>query len=181
MSARTVEFNLLPKEPWEKGVIGQLLTWTLSVGRYVVVFTELIVISAFLYRFGLDRALTDLKASLKNKQAVITGFGDLEDNFRLVQTKLKSIKQVSSTPRVPTTLNLLSQITPTDAAFSNLTINQEQVVIEGTVTSQTGLATLLNQAQAKAEFADVVLENVKSPAGGGGNIEFRLILTFTKS
>ena len=66
MSARSVEFNLFPKEPWERGAVGQLLTWVLSVGRYVVVFTELIVISAFLYRFGLDRNLTDLRASVKN-------------------------------------------------------------------------------------------------------------------
>lgn len=181
MSARAVELNLLPKEPWEKGVVGQLLHWTLSVGRYVVVFTELVVISAFLYRFGLDRALTDLRHSLKNKQAVITGFGDLEDNFRLAQTKLKTIKTAANEPRVPATLNLLSQITPVDARLTNIAINQKQVVIEGSVASQAGLATLLNQAQAKTEFTDVVLENVKSPAGGGSSIEFRLVLTFSET
>jgi len=46
------------------------------------------------------------------------------------------------------------------------------------VASQTGLATLLSQAQAKTEFNDVVLENVKSAADKNSGIEFRLTLTF---
>jgi len=178
MSARSIELNLFPKEPWERGAVGQLLAWVLSVGRYVVVFTELIVISAFLYRFGLDRNLTDLRASVKNKQAQITSFGDLESSFRLVQTKLDKIKSVSDQPRVATALMVLGQMMPTDATLTNITINQEQVVIEGIVASQTGLATLLSQAQAKAEFSDVVLENVKSAADKNSSIEFRLTLTF---
>lgn len=178
MPARTAELNLLPKEVWEKGFLGQLLTWILSVGRYVVVFTELIVISAFLYRFGLDRTLTDLRGSIKNKQAIITGFGDLEKSFRLVQTKLNTVKTVSSQPRVANTLSLLSQMVPVDAVLTNITVNQEQVVLEGRVASQVGLATLLNQAQLKSEFSDVVLENVKSATDKTAGIEFRLIMTF---
>ena len=178
MPARAAELNLLPKEIWEKGFLGQLLTWVLSVGRYVVVFTELIVISAFLYRFGLDRTLTDLRSSIKNKQAIITGFGDLESSFRLIQTKLNTIKSVSRHPRVADTLTLLGQMLPVDASLTNITINQEQVVLEGRVASQVGLATLLNQAQLKDEFADVVLENVQSAADKSAGIEFRLIMTF---
>lgn len=178
MSARSVELNLFPKEAWEKGILGQLFSWVLSVGRYVVIFTELVVISAFLYRFGLDRALTDLRSSLKNKQAIITGFGDLEDNFRLVQNQLTKIKTVSGAPRVLKTLDTLAQMTPTDAVFTNLTIDAEKIMIEGLVASQTGLATLLNQAQAQPDFTDVILENVKSGSDQSGSIEFRLTLTY---
>lgn len=178
MSARSFDLNLLPKEVWEKGIFGQLLTWVLSTGRYVVVFTELVVISAFLYRFGLDRVLIDLRSSLKDKQAIITGFGNLEDNFRQTQTRLMTIKTVSGQPRLLSALDTLAQMIPADAVFTNVAINQEEVMIEGRVASQIGLATLLNQAQAKPEFADVVLENVKSSSDQSGNIEFRLILTF---
>jgi len=181
MSARSFDLNLLPKEPWEKGALGQLLTWVLSVGRYVVIFTELIVISAFLYRFGLDRTLTDLRASIKDKQTVVTDFGDLESSFRLVQKKLTTIKTVSDQPVVLNTLETLNRMTPTDAVFISTTINDKTVVIEGTVASQAGLATLLNQAQSQAEFSDVILENVKSSKDQSGNIEFRLTLTLNQT
>lgn len=178
MSARSAELNLLPKEIWEKGVIGQLFRWVLSVGRYVVVFTELIVISAFLYRFGLDRILTDLHSSIKNKQSVITSFGDLEPNFRLIQAKLTKIKTVGTGPKILTALNVLSKITPADATLVSLNVSQENVVIEGRVLSQTGLATILYQAQNQPEFSDVILENVQSAREKSDSIEFRLTLVF---
>ncbi|MDP4031064.1 MAG: PilN domain-containing protein [Candidatus Beckwithbacteria bacterium] len=181
MSARSLELNLLPKEVWEKGTFGQLLTWVLSVGRYIVVFTELVVISAFLYRFGLDRNLTDLRQSLKDKQEIIMSFGDLEDSFRLTQTKLTTIKSVADQPRVLTALDSLSQMIPIDAILTNITINPEAVVIEGQVSSQVGLATLLNQAQTTDQFSDVALDNVQSASDKSGNIEFRMTLTFNQT
>src|SRR3989338_4568057 len=108
MSARSFDLNLLPKEVWEKGIVGQLLVWVLSVGRYVVVFTE-------------------LRGSLKNKQSIITASGDLENSFRLTQAKLTKIKTVSAAPRVLNALDTLSQMTPADAVFTNVTVNREEV------------------------------------------------------
>ena len=54
------EIELLPKEEWEKTSFGKFIKWTLNVGRYIVIATELIVILAFVSRFKLDRDLTDL-------------------------------------------------------------------------------------------------------------------------
>lgn len=178
MPAPRAELNLLPKEPWEKGVVGQLFKWVVSVGRYVVIFTELIVISAFLYRFGLDLKLSNLRESVKQKQKMILGFGDLETNFRLVQTKLNTIADITGRARAETVLSLLSQMTPTDAVYTTISIDNRAVFLEGKVLSQVGLATLLNQAQAQTQFSDVVLENVQSATDKSPAIEFRMVLTF---
>ena len=139
------------------------------------------MISAFLYRFGLDRALTDLRASLKEKQAIIESYGDLEANFRLVQKKLTTVKTISDQPRVLKTLETLSKITPADAVLTNIAVSPKAVAIEGRVSSQAGLATLLHQAQSQPDFADVVLENVQSASGTTGSIEFKLTLTYKTS
>jgi hypothetical protein len=61
------EINLLPKEEFEKKPLGKFLVWALSIGRYIVIFTELIVILAFLSRFKLDRDLADLNQSVREK------------------------------------------------------------------------------------------------------------------
>ncbi len=178
MPAPRAELNLLPKEPWEKGALGQLFKWVVSVGRYIVVFTELVVIGAFLYRFGLDLQLTNLRGSIKDQQRIINSFGDLETNFRNVQTKLDTIKKVSEQSRILKTLQALSRMTPDDATYSSITIDNESVSLEGKVLSQVGLATLLQQAQALPDFSDVVLENVQSATDKTQAIEFRMILTF---
>lgn len=181
MSARSADLNLLPKEIWEKGLAGQLLSWLIAVGRYIVIFTELVVISAFLYRFFLDRQLTSLRASIKNKQATISSFGSLETNFRLAQTKLNFIKEADANLRILRALNSLSQITPADATLTNLTIDDRQVFIKGRVASQSGLATLLSQAQSQPDFADVILENVQSATDKSPGIEFTMVLIFPQT
>jgi hypothetical protein len=177
MTAPHPELNLLPKEPWEKGLLGQLFKWVISTGRYVVIFTELIVISAFLYRFGLDSTLTNLRQSIKQKLNIINSFGDLETNFRTVQTQLNTIKEVTDNARALTVLATLNQITPADVTYTAITINQESVSLEGRVLSHAGLATLLYQTQEKSGFSDVVLENVQSATDKSPAIEFRLMLT----
>jgi len=179
MTARKKEINLLPKEPWETGILGQLIPWTLSVGRYVVVFVELIVISAFLYRFGLDRKLTDLNEKIKQKQAVVSSYGDLEAKFNRAQGQLQKIKATEEAPvKIDEVLDHISQITPADAAYDSITINQKEVSLQGKVLSEAGLATLLTQAQASKEFGNVSLENVSSGTEKEQAIIFRMSLGF---
>ncbi|MBU1499327.1 PilN domain-containing protein [Patescibacteria group bacterium] len=179
MAARKKEINLLPKEPWEKGILGQLIPWTLSVGRYVVVFVELIVISAFLYRFGLDRQLTDLNEKIKQKQAIVSSYGDLEAKFKQVQGQLEKIKTTDgASVKIDELLDKISQITPIDAAYDSIMINQKEISLQGRVLSEAGLATLLTQAQASKEFSDVSLENVSSGTDNIKAIIFRMSLGF---
>lgn len=178
MTAQEKQINLLPKDKWETGVIGKLLKWALNVGRYVVVFTELIVISAFLFRFSLDRKLTDLKEEMSQKQATVAAYGDFESSFRSVQEKLKIIKEVEeASVDVDGILFSISQITPIDTVYSSITILDGEVSLEGETLSEVGLATLLAKAQESDRFSEVVLDNVSSATEKSQAIEFRMTLT----
>jgi len=177
MTARSNEINLLPKDKWEIGTIGKLLGWALKVGRYVVVFTELVVISAFLFRFGLDRRLTDLNEEMKQKQAIVNSYGDFEEKFRRLQLQLKSIKEVEEDSlRADQVLTNISQITPLDTVYSSIDINEEEVSLEGQTFSEVGLATLLAKAQTSDIFTGVVLENISSATDKSQAIDFHMVL-----
>jgi len=76
MPAQKSQIELLPREEWEETSFGKFLKWLLTVGRYIVIFTELVVILAFLSRFKLDRDLTDLYKQIENKQAIIQNSTD---------------------------------------------------------------------------------------------------------
>ena len=180
MPTQLKDINLLPKDKWTEGVIGKLLKWVLNVGRYLVVFTELIVILAFLYRFRLDQQLTDLDEEIKQKQTTITSYGDLEKKFRRLQLQLKTSKQVNS-QRLPieTILTTISQITPLDAVYRNINISPDKIFLEGQVFSEAGLATLLAKAQINPLFTEVVLENVSSATDKTQAIDFRMALSLT--
>ncbi|AKM79777.1 MAG: hypothetical protein UX85_C0001G0065 [Candidatus Beckwithbacteria bacterium GW2011_GWB1_47_15] len=176
---KLTEINLLPKERWETGVLGKLLKWALNIGRYVVVFTELVVIGAFLYRFGLDRQLTDLKEEIGQKQALVESFGDFEAKFRDLQEKLKIVKEIEGGQvKADQVLDGVSQITPLDTVYDSILIDEEGVTLEGQTLSEVGLATLLAKAQGSQLFEGVALESVSSATDNQGAIEFRLKLNY---
>jgi len=177
MPANKKDINLLPKDKWEEGVVGKLLHWALNIGRYVVVFTELIVISAFLFRFGLDRKLTDLNEEMKQKQGVVQSYGDLEEKFKRLQLQLKIVKETKdNTIDVGLILTNISKITPLDTIYSTIDISEEKISLEGQTFSEVGLATLLAKAQTSEIFTGVVLENVSSATDKSQAIDFRMIL-----
>lgn len=178
MTAQDKQINLLPKEKWETGVVGKLLKWVLNIGRYVVVFTELVVILAFLYRFSLDRRLTDLREETKQNQTVVESYAELEEKFKRVQDQLEVIKKTEEdSVKIDRVLEEISAITPIDTFYESISIQKEEVSMEGKTLSETGLATLLYQAQNSQVFTEVVLDSVSSATNQSQTIEFRMNLS----
>lgn len=177
MPAQKKEINLLPKEPWERGVIGKLVTWTISVARYIIIFTELVVISGFLYRFGLDKKITELKEQISVKQAIVANYGDLEPKFRQIQKQLEVVKTVEA-KALPAgrLLSIISEITPTETTYSAINVSPAAVELNGQVLTESGLATILAKAQDVKEIENVILENVSSGLENKHAIVFRLTL-----
>jgi len=171
------DINLLPKEKWEKGLVGKLLKWILNIGRYVVVFTELIVIGAFLYRFSLDRKITDLKEEMDQKKAVIVSYGDFEDNFRRLQLKINTIKSTNESKiSSEEILSIISQMTPMDTIYDSINISLEEISLKGKTLSEIGLATLLAKAQKIDLFSEVALDSVSSSTEKSQEINFLMTL-----
>ena len=54
-----------------KNFFDLFIKWALSIGRVVVIATEAIALSAFLYRFSLDQQLIDLNDKIVQKQALV--------------------------------------------------------------------------------------------------------------
>lgn len=178
MTARKSEINLLPKDKWEVGVAGKLIKWALNVGRYVVIFTELIVILSFLYRFSLDRKLTDLNEEMKRKQVIIKSFEVLERDFKRLQVQINDIKQVDEESVDATkVLTSIGQITPIDTVYKSINILEGEVSLEGQTLSEVGLAMILAKTQGHEEFEEVTLESVSTSNDTGQAIEFRMVLT----
>ena len=182
MTAQKKHINLLPKDKWEVGVVGKLLKWGLNVGRYVVIFTELIVILSFLYRFSLDRKLTDLNEDMKQKQRTVESYKDFEIQFRRLQEQMKTIKEVEGESiAADEILNSISLITPIDTSYKSIAIRDGEVSLDGETLSDVGLATLLTKAQNDNTFSEVVLESVSSATDKSQAIEFRMNLTLDKA
>lgn len=177
MPAQIKEINLLPFDEFEKSRLGRFLKWALSFGRWIVILTELVVILCFLSRFKLDRDLTDLGEKIRQQQAVITSYGDLEKNFRNFQQRLDAIERLEE--EQPSTAQLLDKITlltPVDVSLTELTVEGQEMLIAGVALSEPGLGTFLRKLP-ELELEKTILEEVNKKETG--EIEFALIARFS--
>jgi Tfp pilus assembly protein PilN len=181
MAARRRDIELIPKEEWEKKPFGRILKWALTVGRYIVIVTELIVILAFLSRFKLDRDLTNLYEEIEQKQAIIESASDLENDFRFLQKRLAIIKALEKEqPHAAKILEELAGLTPVDVSLTDLSSSKEEISFSATTLSEAGLATFLNNLKNSERFDDLNLSQVSSEATKELGIQFSLSAKLAK-
>ncbi len=169
-----VNINLVPKDPFFETPLGKVLQWALSVGRYIVIFTELIVIISFVTRFSLDRQVTDLNESIYQKQTVINSYGDLEENVKEVQQKIEQYKQISQQTNIAEVFPKLSAITPTSIRLDELTIKTDTVSLAGTAYSNESLSLLINNLQLSSDFFNVSVDKIETGDAKDPGFHFRI-------
>ena len=173
--ARRTKINLLSQDQFERTKIGRLVTWALTVGRYIVIGTELIVILAFLSRFKLDRDLTDLGEEIKQKQVIIESFEGLEKEVRFVQDRLKLVKNlIGGQLGVSRYLSVLGKLTPAEVAFSEVSFDKEVIRLKGRALSNEGLAVFLEAVKKSPYFSRVNLNSLSSQAPAKPGVEFEM-------
>lgn len=164
MKPKSVNFtiNLLPRDPFFDSLLGRVLKWALSVGRYLVIFTELVVIVSFATRFTLDRQVTDLNDALNQKKLIIESYGSLEEQFRTVQSKLTDSKQIDQQINIADAFPKLTAIVPRDISLDELTLTTDSVYLSGTAPSQNSLNLFLNNLQVSKDFFSVNVDKIES-------------------
>jgi len=175
MAALKSKIEFLPKEDWEKTSFGRFLKWLLTIGRYIVIFTELIVILAFLSRFKLDRDLTDLYEQIENKQAIIQSYADFEADFRFLQKQLASIQGLRKEQlQTKQLVEEIAALTPIDVYFSELRIIGDKASFTANALSEAGLATFINNLKRSSRFSNLEIDSLAIGTGEGIGISFTL-------
>ncbi len=170
-----ININLLPSEDLEKTPAGRFLKWALTVGRYIVIFTELVVLIAFLSRFWLDRTLSDLHESIGQKQAIVKSAQELEVQARSIQSRLKEAKGVmDANLNVDEILNLLSKMTPTDIVYDNLLISRSGLNISASALSELSLSVFSYNLRNSKMFSDINFDSLEKNKKQQGEISFTL-------
>jgi len=169
----SIEINLLPQDPFFETAVGRTLKWALSAGRYLVIFTELVVIISFATRFSLDRQLTDINGSIHNKVSIIESYGGLEERVRLAQAQLSEYKNAEQQSNIIDVFANLTLVTPRGLTFEKLAINQTSVVVAGTAPTQQIFNLLINNLQLSPDFVNVSVDKVEASKTTPG-FDFRL-------
>jgi len=177
------DISLLPRKDMEGSPIGRIVNWLLSVGRYVVVFTELAVIGAFLSRFWLDRKNSDLSEEIRQERAILESTAEFEKEFRLFQARLKAIaKSLGKEEDVLFYLNSIVESMPRELVLLNYNFSGEgdkrQASVLVSVDSENALAEFVDNLLAQEEVTAVSIGTIeKEQETSGMRIQF--LITFS--
>ena len=125
------EMSFLPEENDVNSLSARIIRWLTTIGRYVIVFSELIVICAFISRFWLDRTNSDLSESIRQQQAILETTIDFEKEYTALQQRLKVIGDYyQNQPEYKTKLSSLVASTPPGINFDRLSIDRDPITAE---------------------------------------------------
>lgn len=170
----SIDINLVPKDPFFKTPAGRVMKWALSIGRYIVIFTELIVIVSFVSRFSLDRRITDLNNSIFQQRTIIESYGSLEDTIRTAQKKVEALQQVNDQVAIVDIFPELSRIMPNGVTLQSLVIKDDRITLTGNTISQDALNTLLGNIQISPLFIEVSVPQIATDSDEELGIVFSL-------
>lgn len=156
-----ISVNLLPQDPFLDSVLGKFLVWSLSIGRYLVILTELVVITSFLSRFKLDRDLTDITENIIRQKSVIASYQDVEINFRSVQDRINFIKQQQQGSSILTSLDFLERNLPIDTKLSQLSLQPTSWSLSASSITAQGMKATIDRVVEANPQSDVSLGEVK--------------------
>ena len=164
--AKTPSINLL--ESKRKGFLDKFINWALTIGRFIVIITEVIALSAFLYRFSLDRQLVDLRGKIKQEQALVSSLRENEKTYRNLQERLalasKFIDKGEQTVKI---FKETVALAPEDFLLSNLTVSEDRLTINATVQHISSLTTFIKGLRNYPNISTISLDKIENKISSG--------------
>ncbi len=173
----THQINLIQKDDFENSPLGKFLHWSITVGRWIVVFTDFIVILAFFSRFYFDTKLANLHDSIKQGQAIIEATADFEKTFLSLQKKIDQVKLIlgdkfNSDDRV----EFINGILPADVSLTAFTLTSNGLNLTGSALSESGISQFMKNLLSAKQIEKVNISGLTI-----GEKEEQKVISFTLS
>lgn len=160
MQKNPPSINLLKKHT---SLIDRFVNWALTVGRLLVILTEIVALSAFIYRFSLDRQLIDLHSKITQEQAIVNYLKENEKTYRNLQDRLTAAKTYSTLGinRLKV-FNDIAGFTPKGMSFNNFALYENRVKIEANVDSVSALSEFVKAIKNYSAIDTVSIDKIEN-------------------
>lgn len=141
----------------------RLLGFVLTIGRVIIIATELIALGAFIYRFSLDQTLVALHDSISQQVAIVNLLSGNEALFRNMQNRFSlasALLQQGSNQ--PTYLTDVVSFAPFDMNIQTIAVATDAIRIEATVHSVDSLTTFVNKLKSYKPVASVSIDRISN-------------------
>jgi len=159
---KELKINLLPQKEFEKGTLGRTLRWLLSSFRIIVILIDMLVTCAFLSRFWLDAQSSDLDNSIRQKNAIIGSFSEIEKNFEDTQKRLTIFSKATPQDTVSGYVNTVVSFLPSDIRLKSISKSENSLQIVGSSGNEQQIAQFIANLGSSKTFKKVALTQIDS-------------------
>jgi len=154
------KINLLPEK--ERDFLDKGIYFVLHYLRYVLVITQIVVISVFFYRFKIDQEIIDLKDELQQKQEIVAVSDPLIKQAEKVDLKTKQIREVlSNQTQFSESFTYFLNTFPLRLTIKRLDILGGIYKFDVTTTDPETIRSYLARLKKDKRFKDVTLGSIK--------------------
>lgn len=159
--------NLLIHHGEKEKLYSKLIKWALSSGRFIVIFVEIITISAFVYRYKLDADLADLQEQINTQASYVSTLKDDATLIKNAQFQINNIGKLKSEKAdFVSALKNLSAIIPQSIKLTNISFDRSlaypktTLSVSGESPSNLELSVFIKELQKNPNFSDINLTNI---------------------
>jgi hypothetical protein len=175
MSNNLPSINLVKNR--QTPLFDRFLNWALTIGRLIVITTEVVAIIVFIYRFSLDEKLANIHSAIKQKQNIVFALKNDEDRYRNLQDRITiasdfSAKGTKSSQTIIDVANLI----PSQIGINNLILNKDQIKINISTSSVLSLENFVDSLKNYRNIKSISIDNIENKPSAGLSVDITTML-----
>jgi len=159
MAEKIQTINLLPKK--DTSLLNQFLDWALTIGRLLIILTEMVALGTFIYRFGLDMQLVNLHDKIKSESFIVDNFKDAEAKFRDAQDRLATVKQYNAVAHTTTdAFTKITKLGQSIVTFQDIAVSTQDAKIVIEARSASALSQFVNSLKNDPDITSISIDKI---------------------
>jgi Tfp pilus assembly protein PilO len=155
----------------------KFMNWALTIGRLIVIITEVVAVIAFIYRFSLDEKLIDLHSAIKQKQNIVSVLKNDENKYRNLQDRIALATTFSAKGnKTNQTIAEIASLIPKQARINDLILNKDRVSINVDVAFVSSLADFINSLKSYRGIKSISIDNIENKPSAGLSVNITTML-----
>lgn len=158
-------------------LLDKFMDWALTIGRLIVILTEVVAVIAFVYRFSLDEKLVNLHDQIKQQQNIISALKSDETKYRNLQDRLALAVNLSE-KNIKSHQAIADIATPVSGQvkINDLILNKDRENIHIDVTSVSALADFVDSLKKNPGLKSISIDNIESKPSIGLSVDITAML-----
>lgn len=158
-------------------LLDKFMNWALTIGRLIVIITEVVAVVAFVYRFSLDEKLVGLHDEIKQQQNIVFALKNDENKYRNLQDRLALTKTFSEKSAISNqAMTNITNPMPDRVRINNLILNKDRENIHIDVTSVSALADFVDSLKNNPSLKSISIDNIESKPSFGLSVDITIML-----